>query len=93
VRFADPTQFRHLQQWTRDGHVLFTRRVERPTVHEELWSVSADGGPPQFLNLTRDRIEYVRVSPDGGRIAFRTGRPFWDLWLMDNVLNRTTDHP
>ena len=85
---ADPGHYR-LQQWTRDGrNILLTRRVEKPTVTEELWSVPAAGGPPRSLNLAREVVDYVRVSPDGERIVFRTGRPYWDLWLMDNILNR-----
>ncbi len=90
ARFTQDDGVRSLQQWTRDGaNLLFTRRIQKPVPMEELWSVPADGGAPYSLQLARDRVDYVRVSPDGERIVFRTGRPFWDLWLMDNVLNRT----
>lgn len=89
IQFTDPSQFRFLQQWTRDGAtILFTRRIEKPIVVEQLWSVPAAGRPPRSLNLVRNRVEGVRVSRDGEQIVFRTGRPFWDLWLMDNVLSR-----
>ena len=90
ARFTAADYFGALQQWTRDGQsILFTRRIQEPTVSDELWSVPASGGAPRSLNLTRDRIDYVRVSPEGEQIVFRTGRPYWDLWLMDNVLSRT----
>jgi serine/threonine protein kinase len=82
-----------LQQWTRLGDaILFTRAtIDRVTVVDgpwQLWSVPAAGGAPRSLQLEMDRLRGVRVSPDGAHIAFRTGDPVWDSWLMDNFLPR-----
>jgi serine/threonine protein kinase/Tol biopolymer transport system component len=82
-----------LQQWTRLGDaILFTRAtIGRSTVIEgpwQLWSVPATGDAPRSLQLEMDRLRGVRVSPDGAHIAFRTGDPVWDSWLMDNFLPR-----
>ena len=80
-----------LQQWTRLGDaILFTRAtIGRPTVIDgswQLWSVPVGGGAPRSLQLEMDRLRGVRMSPDGARIAFRTGDPIWDSWVMDNFL-------
>ncbi|MBI2835516.1 MAG: serine/threonine-protein kinase [Acidobacteria bacterium] len=95
MRFTLPDLF-SIQQWTPDGaNILFTRfrtdamlgRGVRGPI--ELWSVPATGGAPRSLNLKGDQLAAVRVSPDGARIAFRTGQPSGDFWLMRNFLPRT----
>lgn len=80
-------------EWTRDGrHILFTRSAplgpER-TNYRELWAVPFDGGPPRSLGLSMPSLRGIRVSPDGGRIAFTSGFPDQGIWVFENFLPQT----
>jgi len=78
--------------WTRDGrHILFTRvvRDSESKQYGELWAVPFDGGSPRSLGLKMRALHDVRVSPDGGRIAFTSGFPEQGLWVFENFLPQT----
>jgi Tol biopolymer transport system component len=79
-----------LQDYTPDGkNILVSRYTStRPPAVEEwaLWRIPIDGGAPRSMNLSGHDLRGVKVSPDGARIAYRTGEPAWDYWLMRNVL-------
>ena len=47
-----------------------------------LWSVPVSGGSPRALNLAGPTLRGVKVSPDGRRIALRTGEPTPEDWIM-----------
>ncbi len=80
--------------WTRDGrHVLFVRTVpvgKEQKQHGELWTVPFDGGPARSLGLSMPALRDVRVSPDGGRIAFTSGFPDQGIWVFENFLPQAT---
>jgi Tol biopolymer transport system component len=73
--------------WTRDGHIVFNRRVAEPTNPEEtfweLWVMAADGtnslslGSPDAATLTEiGCVECAYPPPDGGDYpAFGSWRP------------------
>ncbi len=78
--------------WIRDGSaVLFTRPGAESGAHKssrvELWAVSVKGGDPQSLNLAMDSLREVRVNPDGQRIAFTSGYPDYEFWVMSNIVS------
>ena len=54
--------------WTPDGrYLLFARRKDEAT---ELCRIPVEGGEPQSLGLTMDKMENLSIHPDGRRIAF-----------------------
>ena len=67
-------------EWTRNGeHLLYSW-------NRELWKISAKGGPAQRLGLasTAARQTSLSVHPDGQRIAFTSGEPKQEVWVMEN---------
>jgi hypothetical protein len=44
------------------------------------------GGEPEKLELSMDRIRPLRIHPDGRRVAFAAGWPAWEVWVMENFL-------
>jgi len=79
-----------LQDFTPDGrHVLISRYTSTnpPRLQDwTLWRVPVDGAAPRPMNLSGPDLRGVKVSPDGQRIAYRSGEPAWDYWLMRNFL-------
>jgi serine/threonine-protein kinase len=79
-----------LQGFTREGtHLLVSRWgpvTSLPGRQWSLWRVPVTGGSPQPLNVSGYDLRGVTVSPDGTRIAYRTGEPEWDYWMMRNFL-------
>gem|GEM_PF-1855857 len=78
--------------WTHDGRTILFVRTSPATPERgregELWAVSAEGGSPRRLGLSRHALRDIRVSPDGCRIAFTTGFPDQGLWVFENFLPR-----
>jgi len=77
--------------WSADGaYILFisgggvsTSNTPQPG---QLWRVPAGGGAAERLDSQMDRINALRVSPDGRHVAFTT-RPFSaEIWMMKNFL-------
>jgi Tol biopolymer transport system component len=73
--------------WTPDGSaILFTRTDEDMTgVGRSLWRISAAGGEPVRIGDFPDGIAAVQVHPDGRRIAFVSGRPEAELWVLESL--------
>ena len=73
--------------WTRDGrHLLFGRRVARPEVPSELWSVPLAGGKARKIGLPVWGRGGVSTHPDGRRVAFTYRGGEVSLWSMENFL-------
>lgn len=76
--------------WTIDGkEIIFSKALSQANLQEqacELWRVPAEGGEPQKLGLAMDRIENLRLHPDGKRIAFVAGQYRAEVWVMENFL-------
>ena len=74
--------------WTPDGReVLFTRDLkmgkERSTA---LWRIRLEGGEPRKLELGMNVLNDIRFHPDGRRVAFDSGEPRAEIWVMENFL-------
>jgi len=68
--------------WAPDGlHVLFVR-------DNNLWRVSAKGGEPQKLGPMIEGTRDLHFHPDGRRIAFVAGQDKYEVWVMENFLQK-----
>ena len=75
--------------WSLDGLYVFFAKCEFSNAevnHSDLWRVPVEGGSPENLNLEMEGLGYLRVHPDGRRIAFTAGTQRYDLWVMENFL-------
>jgi Tol biopolymer transport system component len=74
--------------WTRDGgHIVFGKASTNLNHQKvELWKISILGGEPQKLDLSMDALQFVRIHPDGQRIAFDAGGYSNEIWVMENFL-------
>ncbi|MBI4473287.1 MAG: PD40 domain-containing protein [Acidobacteria bacterium] len=79
--------------WTAgDKHILFAQSAS-PAVNGagvssigELWRVAPDRGKVEKLDLAMERLEQIRLHPDGKRIAFTAGTWKAELWVLENFL-------
>ncbi len=81
-------------EWTRDGRYLlitgsFPSRAEqggraagRGT--QQILRVPVEGGDPVSLGSIRSTTG-PRLHPDGRQIAYVTGTPQYELWVMENI--------
>jgi len=75
--------------WTPTGReILFAKRLDYRKQDKkcELWMIPAEGGEARNLGLTIDRILNLSIHPDGKRIAFTSGEPGAEVWVMENFL-------
>jgi DNA-binding winged helix-turn-helix (wHTH) protein/Tol biopolymer transport system component len=76
------------QSWFPDGvHMVVARWEDAQKKPPSLWEISVMGGTPRKL---ADQGLSARVSPDGSKIVFLTGK--WDdeeIWLIDTDKNTT----
>jgi len=78
-RFDEPDDLAALE-WAPDGnHLLYSW-------NNELWTIPATGGDARKLELpsTTPWSASISVHPDGRRIAFTTGEPKDEVWVMEN---------
>ena len=47
-----------------------------------LWRASLDGGQPQRLSIALERVDGIRLHPDGRQAAFTTGGVHAEVWVM-----------
>jgi Tol biopolymer transport system component len=75
--------------WTPDGRfVLYFTALQGPQGVEktELWRVDVGTGERKSFGLTMDRMRNISLHPDGKRIAFDSGMPKIEIWMMENFL-------
>jgi Tol biopolymer transport system component len=75
--------------WTPTGReILFAKGLDYRKKDKkcELWMIPAQGGEARSLGLTIDRIFNLSIHPDGQRIAFSSGKPAAEVWVMENFL-------
>jgi hypothetical protein len=66
--------------WARDGKHLFFACVG------QMWRISTEGGEPEPIGLKPNGSDEFAVHPDGRRIAFLSGEPKHEIWVMENFL-------
>ena len=73
--------------WTSDSQsVLFMMKWKGEKGGIELWQISAEGGEPRKLWVSKKRFLWLRVHPDGQHIAFSQHDLIYELWVMENFL-------
>lgn len=75
--------------WTPDGRFVlyFTARPDpRGFEKTELCRVDIRTGERKSFGLTMDRMRNIALHPDGKRIAFDSGMPKVEIWVMENFL-------
>ena len=80
-----------VQGWSRDGQfVLFTTLNTTKEPPHDLWRVPVWGGPSERLGAINGgtQINPIAVNPTGTAIAYTTGSPLQELWMMENALPR-----
>ena len=85
---ADEANYRVWTSWTPDGrHLVFAKGQKgRATRNVQVWRVAAEGGEPQRLGLTVDELWWLRLHPDGRRVAIGTWKTSPEVWVMENFL-------
>jgi Tol biopolymer transport system component len=53
---------------------------------DEMWRIAVDGGEPQKLGLSMQRMNWLSVHPDGHQIVFSSIQRIKDVWMMENFL-------
>jgi len=88
---AEEANYRVWTSWTPDGrHLVFAKGQRgRATRNVQVWRVAADGGEPQRLGLTVDELWWLRLHPDGRRVAIGTWKTNPEVWVMENFLPPT----
>ncbi|MCX6538988.1 MAG: tetratricopeptide repeat protein [Acidobacteria bacterium] len=82
--------------WTPDGrYVIFasTPKGSTPTENVQMWRVAAEGGEPQRLDVGVDSPYYLRVHPDGRRVAIGTWSIATEIYVMENFLPKPAAAP
>jgi Tol biopolymer transport system component len=78
-----------VQGWSPDSkYVVFTiARTNAPPPHD-LWRVPAWGGTPEHLGTINGatQINPMAISPLGSALAYTTGTPLQELWIMEHFL-------
>jgi Tol biopolymer transport system component len=67
--------------WTPDSRHLLVTTPTSPA--PGLWRVSIEGGKPERLPLTLERVGGLRLHPDGCRVAFTRGTARPEVWTLD----------
>ncbi len=89
MRIKEPeTVFFHSPAWSSDGlYIIFGKGSSSMQNQKiDLCRVSVDGGTPQKLGISMDRISHIRLHPDGKQIAFFAGLIQAEIWVMENFL-------
>jgi Tol biopolymer transport system component len=72
--------------WTADSRALLvTRHGEGESRPTQLVRVPLAGGEPEEIGRFPDGITGVRAHPNGSGIAFVTGHPIAELWVMNDI--------
>lgn len=67
--------------WSADSrHIFFT------SSNNEIWRVSAEGGPAVDTGIRAELTKLIGVNPDGRRIGLSGGAAEVEVWLWENLL-------
>ncbi len=70
--------------WTPDGNYVVFAKNERKG--STVWRVSRNGGDPERIWTSRDRVTNLSFRPDGKEIALSTYIQEQVIWVMENFL-------
>ena len=92
---GEEANYRVSPSWTPDGrYVVFVKGLKgRSTRHVQVWRVAAEGGEPQQLGLTVDELWWLRLHPDGRRVAIGTWKGHTEVWALENFLPKPSAVP
>lgn len=79
---------RNMTVWTPDGRSLFFGKFENDK--SSLWIVPSGGGTPRKLDIVVGDTTFLRIHPDGRRIAYDTGVQAQELWMLERFLPPAT---
>jgi Tol biopolymer transport system component len=89
ARRTDP-QLVVVQAWSPDGqYVVFTTARHDQDPPHDLWRVSGAGGDALRVGLSipgATQNNPMAFSPTGAALAYTTGSPVQELWMMENFL-------
>jgi Tol biopolymer transport system component len=73
--------------WSPDGEqVWFVKYSPASSDALQLWHVPFKPGNPEPAGLTMKSLRHLKFHPDGSRIAFISGEPKYELWVLENFL-------
>jgi Tol biopolymer transport system component len=73
--------------WMPDGKELIFVSYQLPDrIIDETWRIVVDGGEPQKLGLSMERMHWLSVHPGGQKIVFSSIQRIKDVWMMENFL-------
>jgi len=92
---AAEANYRVPPSWTPDGrYVVFPRGQNGSgTRRVQIWRIAAEGGVPQRLGLTVDELWWLRVHPDGRRVAIGAWKNNIEIWALENFLPKAAAAP
>jgi serine/threonine protein kinase/Tol biopolymer transport system component len=77
-------------KWAADGRNLYFVRQPFADKSDDrvatLWRIDAKGGTPESLGLRLEGLRDLSLSGDGRRLAFTTGWPLREPWILENYL-------
>jgi Tol biopolymer transport system component len=69
--------------WTPDSRrVVF---VEQSAKQFEILVIPAEGGQPRRTGIRMNGIRFLRLHPDGKRLAFQAGDRHGEVWVIENL--------
>jgi len=75
--------------WSPDGRYVLIVRNGQGGQPSQLWRISTEGGEPQQLEVSMQRLRFPGVHPDGRRVVFSAGRgrdQDQEVWVVENLL-------
>jgi len=78
-------------EWTADGKAVVAPKWADADGTQELWSVPIGGGAPVKTLLSPGlSAGGFSIHPTGGKIAYASGVPRREVWVLENFLSRLT---
>lgn len=69
--------------WTPDSRRILI--VQRAGGRYEISVIPAEGGERRSTGIRSNGIRFLRLHPDGRRIAFQGGEPEGEVWVIENL--------
>lgn len=86
LRAAHPQVLMGKPAWAPDGSGLMLNTFWNDGERRETWWVPLNGGPHKVLDLPGHSWSWIRVHPDGKRVAYHAGEMKSEVWVLENFL-------